>query len=205
MTSGLCPIPTPPPLLPKPHGSLMMSQPQSYLVVACRQLSQRGHLVPQPILPVRVLQLHLLPHALTPQICLLGLLVPQPSDTSIRALGLLLTPVPSVSLHTCVAYPICILQGASCWSNSCRSAQAQANQRPSLPPIGLQLCQIQQGLNSSLGEEGFHSKFVFPCLLPFSPGVSCRFSHISWLPFYHSLMIFIVISSCLNYCVVSAS
>ena len=79
-----------------------MSQPQSYLVVACRQLSQRGHLVPQPILPVRVLQLHLLPHALTPQICLLGLLVPQPSDTSIRALGLLLTPVPSVSLHTCV-------------------------------------------------------------------------------------------------------
>ena len=120
----------------------------TYLDVACQQLSQRGHLVPQPILPVRVLQLHLLPHALTPQICLLGLLVPQPSDTSIRALGLLLTPVPSVSLHTCVAYPICILQGASCWSNSCRSAQAYANQRPSLPPIGLQLCQIQQGLNS---------------------------------------------------------
>lgn len=195
----------PPRLMPKPHGSLMMSQPQSSLVVAFLQLSQHGHVVPQPILPVLVLQLHLLPYALTPQICLLGLLVPQPSDTSIRALGLLLIPVPSISLHTCVAYPIYILQVASCWSNSCRSAQAYANQRPSLPPIGLQLCQIQQGPNSSLGEEGFHSKFVFRWLLPFSPGVSCRFSNISWLPFDHSLMIFIVISSCLNYCVVSAS
>ena len=93
------PHPHPTALLPKPHGSLMMSQPQSYLVVACRQLSQRGHLVPQPILPGWLLQLHLLPYALTPQICLLGLLVLQPSDTSIRALGLLLTPVPSISLH----------------------------------------------------------------------------------------------------------
>ena len=140
-----------------------------------------------------------------PQLCLLGLSVPQPSDTSIRALGLLLTPVSSLSLHTCVAYPICILQVASCWSNNCRPAQDYANQWPSLPPIGLRLCQIQQGLNSSLGEEWLHSKFVFPWLLPFCPGVSCRFSHISWLLFYHSLMIFIVISSCLNYCVVSAS
>lgn len=168
------PHPHPTALLPKPHGSLMMSQPQSYLVVACRQLSQRGHLVPQPILPGWLLQLHLLPYALTPQICLLGLLVLQPSDTSIRALGLLLTPVPSISLHTCVAYPICILQVASCWPNKCRSAQAYANQGPSLPPTGLQLRQIQQGL--AFGRRG-----SIPSLSPLGYSPSALGCHVDSL------------------------
>lgn len=152
----------PPRLIPKPHGSLMMSQPQSSLVVAFLQLSQHGHVVPQPILPVLVLQLHLLPYTLTPRFVSLGTLVPQPSDTSIRASR---SPPHTSALnffaHLC---GLPHLHSASCFllvqqlqisSGLCKPGW------PSLPPIGLQLCQIQQGPNSSLGEEGFHSKFVF--------------------------------------------
>lgn len=198
------PSPPPPRLMPKPHGSWCLSPSPPGWLPSCSSLSMDTQSHSTSCL-----------YWCSNSICLLMPSPPRfvswdfwcrnPLTQASEFLGLLLTPVPAISLHTCVAYPIYLLQVASCWSNSSRSAQAYANQRPSLPPIALQLCQIQQGPNSSLGEEGFHSKFVFPWLLPFSPGVSCRFSNISWLPFDHSLMIFIVISSCLNYCVVSAS
>lgn len=116
----------------------MMSQPQSSLVVAFLQLSAwtrsaTAHPACTGVTP----SASLCPH---PQICLLGLLVPQPSDTSIRALGLLLIPVPSILAHLC---GLPHLHSASCFllvqqlqisSGLCKPATFSATHWPAVMP-----------------------------------------------------------------------
>lgn len=144
------------------------------------------------------------PSPTLPRFVFQGPLAPQPSRHKHHSSRLLLTLALPLSLHSCVASHWSWLTLHAFWGLLPAGPGTAGQFRPvqtselSCHPFLLLLCQLQQGLNVSLGEVGPPSKFVLPWLVSFSPVVPRRLSYILHLIIY-------ILISCLNYYMASVS